>query len=147
MATLIEHESVMAVESEAAALGALQGLMERARIGTLQVIGPDGDRADLPDSVHTLLVSVVRELARGGAVRTVIVHPELTTQQAADLLNVSRPFLIKLLDAGEIPFHRVGSHRRVKLQDTLAYRDQRSQRRRAALAELAREAQEMGLYE
>jgi excisionase family DNA binding protein len=72
---------------------------------------------------------------------------EVTLQQAADLLNVSRPFLVKLLETGAIPFHYVGAYRRVGLTDVLAYRNQRSHARRAALAEMACEAQEMGLYE
>ena len=73
--------------------------------------------------------------------------PELTTQQAADLLNVSGPFLPKLLDAGASPFHPAGSHRRIRLDDLMAYRERRSRARRAAFAAMAREAQEMGLYE
>ena len=101
----------------------------------------------MPPSVYALLTRVVHELARGNAVTVVPIHAELTTQQAADLLNVSRPFLVKLLEAREIPFHRAGTHRRIRLDDLMAYRERRSRGRRTALAEMAREAQEMGLYE
>jgi excisionase family DNA binding protein len=97
--------------------------------------------------VHDLLTHIVRELARGNGVSVAPLQAELTTQAAADLLNVSRPFLVKLLETGALPFHHVGTHRRVKLADVLAYRNHRSHARRAALAEMARDAQEMGLYE
>lgn len=72
---------------------------------------------------------------------------ELTAQQAADVLNVSRPFLVRLLKSGAIPCHQVGTHRRVRPADVLAYRRERSRVRRAVLAEMARDAQAMGLYQ
>lgn len=72
---------------------------------------------------------------------------ELTTQQAAELLNVSGTFLVRLLESGAIPFHRVGTQRQVRLVDVLAYRRERSRVRRTVLAEMAREAQELGLYQ
>ncbi len=84
-------------------------------------------------------------MARGNAVRVLQVKAELSTQQAADLLNVSRPHLVKLLERGEIPYYRAGSHRRVVLEDLLVYKERRDQERLEALDEITRISDDLGL--
>jgi excisionase family DNA binding protein len=106
--------------------------------GEARLLGPDGEMIGIPGSAFEALRLVVDAMSKG---QTVVLAPqeeELTSQQAADLLRVSRPHLIKLLNKGEIPFHRVGTHRRIRLEDVLAYRSKRSQGRREKLDELTR---------
>ena len=102
-------------------------------------------QVELPTSALRLLVDILAELAGGNAVKVVPVHAELTTQEAADMLNVSRPHLVKLLEDGALPFHRTGKHRRVRFADLMQYKDARDRASEEAMAELARQAQESGM--
>jgi excisionase family DNA binding protein len=101
---------------------------------------PRGERFEMPATAVKLLETIIEELALGHPVTLVPMRDELSTQETAALLGVSRPHLVALLERGVIPFHKVGSHRRVKLSDALEY-----QSKLEALAELTREAQELGL--
>jgi excisionase family DNA binding protein len=113
---------------------------------TAQLVGPDGRTMALPESVFKALLLVVEGMAQGQAVTLIPHGHELTTQQAADLLHVSRPHLTKLLEDGAIPFHRVGTHRRVAIEDILSFREQRSGTRHQKIRELGQLSQELGGY-
>ncbi|KAE9640156.1 helix-turn-helix domain-containing protein [Pseudomonas sp. PB106] len=96
---------------------------------------------ELPTSALRLLVDILAALAEGNAVKVVPIHAELTTQEAADLLNVSRPHLIKLLESGEISYHKTGKHRRVRFADLMDYKARRDTASEQAMALLAEQAQ------
>lgn len=104
-----------------------------------------GKAMDLPKEVYELLTALMAALANNQAVSVVPTNMEITTNQAADLLNVSRTYVIRLLDSGELRHRRVGTHRRVALTDALAYRDRMSQRTDKALDDLARIDEGLGL--
>lgn len=113
-----------------------------------EVILTDGTAsAPLPAELRTLLADIVRAMRRGQAVTVDALSQQLTTQQAADLLGVSRPTLIKLLEAGAMPYETPGRHRRLRLSDVLTYQQTRRGTQRQAMKELAADAQDAGLYD
>ncbi len=111
------------------------------------LVGADGFAMDLPGPVYEALVQVVTAMAHGQGVTVIPRNALLTTQEAADLLGISRPTLVRLLEAGKIPFERHGRHRRVLLADLLTYQEDMRRERRDALRQMAMEGQAAGLYE
>lgn len=106
---------------------------------------PTEPTVDLPASVVRMLVRILDEMAAGNAMTLIPIHAELTTQEAADLLHISRPSLIQLLADGKIPFRRIGTHRRIRFDALMEYKKRSEADRRAALAALAAYDQELGI--
>ncbi len=101
----------------------------------------------LPDKLYRLLVKIIEDLSDGKAVSLTSAAQEMTTQEAANFLGVSRQFLVRLLDEGKIRFHRAGTHRRVYFQDLISFRKERDLRRHKAIEQMARNAVRDGVYD
>lgn len=119
----------------------------KAETQTVSVTDTKGEMhaVNMPVNALRLLVDLLTELGEGNTVKLVPVHAELTTQEAADLLNVSRPTLVRLLDDGAIPYHRVGNRRKVKFADLRSYQLKLEQDRLSSLSELSELDQALGL--
>ncbi|MES9905906.1 MAG: helix-turn-helix domain-containing protein [Sedimenticola sp.] len=136
---LPDSESSALARTSAEELSRLLGQLPEAERARVQM---DGNGLILPRQAVALLRDLLVEMAQGNAVTIVSIHAELTTQEAANILNVSRPHLVKLLEDGGIPFVKTGAHRRIRYQDLIAYRELRDQESRATLDELTAQAQE-----
>lgn len=138
----LEQEVKAAVESQRVLAACMSTQADTQHIQ----IFDDANRAhhvELPTSALRLLMDILAELANGNAVKIVPVHAELTTQEAADLLNVSRPHLVKLLEDGALPFHKTGRHRRVRFSDLMQFKAARTRASEQAMQDLAQQAQEL----
>ena len=118
----------------------------RRRAPKCQLLGPEGEAIPIPASVFYVLERVAEVLARGDSITVVPTGKELTTQQAADLLNVSRQYLVRLLDAGKLPYTKTGKHRRVRIEDVLAFKEKRDEERKSALDTLTELSEDVGGY-
>lgn len=117
---------------------------------TLQTIAVMQDRTfsesiSIPSEALHLLIEILAQMAQGNAVTLIPIHAELTTQEAADILNVSRPYLVNLLESGEIPYRKVGTRRRVRYQDLIDYKNKIDRERMQTLEDLAAQAQELNM--
>ena len=142
--TPTEAESRLAETSSRALSGYVRD--EEGQTITVLPEGAERERAvRIPAVAFRLLVNILTQMAKGNAITLIPVHAELTTQEAADLLNVSRPYLVGLLEAGQIPYRRVGTRRRVLYRDLAAYKRRIDADRRATLDELTAQAQELNM--
>ena len=145
----IPDEEMTASAAEAAAKFASYLREHPTPSGRVVLCVPDAPdtRVTVPAEAFRLFIDLLDRLSQGSAVTIAPVDAQLTTQQAAELLNVSRPYLVKLLETGEIPFKKVGSHRRILLRDILDYKRRDDERRDEILRELTREAEDLNLYD
>jgi len=147
-ASALQQETYEAADS--GALAEVHDFLEAHKVSRREDIEPRyflagagvGDQVELPAEVHQILLQVVEAMQRGLAVTVSPQSRTLTTQQTAELLGVSRPTVVKLLDNGEIPFEKVGTHRRLRLTDVLEYRKARRTEQYDALANLYADADE-----
>ncbi|WP_406873317.1 helix-turn-helix domain-containing protein [Aminobacter sp. P9b] len=143
---LLERPGTVVPTKDDAELAAKASRMLSRRAKTaLRIRLDDGEELTLPTAAAKLLTHLLTEMSQGNAVTLIPLHAELTTRQAADFLNVSRPHVVKLLDQKKIPFHKVGTHRRIYFTDLEAFKETHEVGRRQALDEIAAEAQEMGM--
>ncbi|MEW8347335.1 MAG: helix-turn-helix domain-containing protein [Candidatus Thiodiazotropha taylori] len=139
---LPDSEASALARASAEELSRLLGQIPQAERAQVKL---DGNDLILPRQALALLRDLLVEMAQGNAVTIVPTHAELTTQEAANLLNVSRPHLVKLLEGGDIPFSKAGTHRRIRYQDLMTYREQRMQESKNSLDELTAQAQELDM--
>jgi len=147
--TVAPHEPITASEKEQPVLRQMRGVLNVDYNGDQvpRLVGPSGEVIALPESVFYILRQVVQYMMRGKAITVVPINKELTTQEAADILNVSRPYLVKLLEEGKIPYGTVGSHRRIRFSDLMEYKRRRDAERSQRLTELTQMSEDLGLYD
>ncbi|WP_330271922.1 helix-turn-helix domain-containing protein [Lentzea sp. NBC_00516] len=121
--------------------------LARSGSETAALVAPDGTHLKLPAEIFEVLREVVFAMSQGLAITVAPQHTVLTTSEAAHLLGVSRPTLVRLLEAGEIPYEQPNRHRRVRLADLLAYQDRSRRGRAAGLDEMVRDGEDSGLYD
>lgn len=147
MTTATREQTVLPPDDRHTVTDLAQLLTAAAQDGPAVLHGPSGMQARLPEQVCRVLLEVVRAMADGMAITVAPHNTLLTTQEAADLLSISRPTLVRLLEAGEIPYSTRGRHRRVRLADVVEYQQATRDDRRATLDEMARDGGDAGLYE
>ncbi|MCI0709188.1 MAG: helix-turn-helix domain-containing protein [Chloroflexi bacterium] len=139
-----EQEAVKARTS----MRRLSRYARRDRPLTLRVIDAEQtEPIELPAGAVAMLMDILEAMASGCGIMVIPIDAELTTVEAADILNVSRPFLIRLLEENKIPYRKVGKHRRIRLEDVMNYKEKIDEERRAILDQLVAEAQEQGVYD
>lgn len=149
METLIKRTTK---EDQKLAMSSLQGfqvvsqkIKSSRKIGVRIKIQETGEFITIPKKALTLLSAIIQNMAEGKTISIVPSNSEISTQQAADMLNVSRPHLVKLLETQKIPFKKVGSHRRVLLKDIMNYEEQLAKQRESQLDFLSNQAQDLNL--
>lgn len=150
MLILGKTEPIVVQESEQPVLDKIENVLEDALNSKnkhpAKLIVSQGEEIEIPDSVSRILLELVHYLGQGQTVSVIPIEKEMTTQEAANILNISRPYLVKLLESGELPFRKVGTHRRIRFDDIILYKKNRDKKRHELLAELTQMSQDLGFY-
>jgi len=146
-ATFERATTIQASEEEHSVIEAVQSFLASQLAKSTKLVGQDGQTILLSAALYEVLRQAALVLVQDEAVAIVPVHKLLTTNDAADILNISRPSLIQILERGELPYMMVGTHRRIRFGDLLSYKEARDARRRAALDRLVEQSEELGLYD
>ena len=141
-----ERETLYAPDPDAQTVKELDEILAKEE-GVAKLVAPSGEERDLPHSVYQVLRDIVHYMSHGVSVELMPVHSQLTTQEAAEILGVSRPHLVKLLEQEKVPHHKVGKHRRIRLDDLLVYKHRRDSKRREILDQIRADSEELGLYD
>jgi excisionase family DNA binding protein len=147
MSSTLRERTVLPPENPADLVRFARGMADAVAPARAKLVGPDGSQLDIPAELYELLRDVVGALSQGMAISIAPHNTMLTTQEAADLLNISRPTLVRLLTDGEIPHSLRGRHRRVLLRDILDYSERTRTERRRTLDQMAADAEDDDLYE
>ena len=140
-----DEEALIAKESSRRLAPLVPKAAPTVRVQFIPADAGDGEIVELPTSALQLLLRILTEMSRGNAVTLMPIHAQLTTQQAAELLGVSRPFIIKELKQERIRYQMVGTHRRIAYRDLMAYRDHCRRAHSEAMDELVQQAQDLSL--
>jgi excisionase family DNA binding protein len=146
--TVLDRQPITARAEDRPALVKLEDLfdhLEPESIG-FQLVSRSGVAIEIPTPVFDLMHQIVYELLQGNSVAIVPIHKELTTQEAADILNVSRQYLVELLDTQIIPHNKVGTHRRIRFSDLMNYKNERDAKRQQGISRMTKKSQQLGLY-
>jgi excisionase family DNA binding protein len=147
MSNALRERTVLPPEDGTDLARLARGLADVPAPARARLVGPDGSQIDIPEELYGVLRDVVTALSQGLAISIAPHNTMLTTQEAADLLNISRPTLVRLLTDGDIPHSMRGRHRRVMLRDILDYRERTRRERRDTLDQMAADADDDGLYD
>jgi excisionase family DNA binding protein len=146
--TILDHQPITARAEDRPALIKLEDLFDHLEpeSTSFQLVSNSGAAIDIPTPVFNLMHQIVYELLQGNSITIVPIHKELTTQEAADILNVSRQYLVELLDTQVIPHTKVGTHRRIRFSDLMNYKNDRDAKRQQGISRMTKKNQQIGLY-
>lgn len=141
----VSRKDQMVAQASVAKLSARRNPQKKRKAASFIRLQIDKDSVEIPESAFEILLDALQNMANGQVSKLVPLDQQCSTQQAAELLHVSRPYVVRLIEEGMLPHEKVGTHRRLKLKDVLAYRQRMEKTRKQKLSALAKQAQELNM--